>query len=85
MQQKTDVQGVRVYRYEGEAKTKAFLDVRIGKYIVKGLKLVEGKNGLFVSMPQEKGKDDKWYDTFMPVTKEAGQALSDIVMAAYNE
>jgi stage V sporulation protein G len=85
VKQKSDVQVVRLFRYEGESKTKAFVDVSIGDYIVKGLKLVEGKNGLFVSMPQEKGKDDKWHDTFMPVTKEAEQALSEIVMAAYNE
>ncbi|MFA5362736.1 MAG: SpoVG family protein [Candidatus Omnitrophota bacterium] len=85
MREKSDVQVVRLFRYEGESKTKAFVDVSIGDYIVKGLKLVEGKNGLFVSMPREKGKDDKWYDTFIPVTKEAGQALNDIVMAAYNE
>ncbi len=85
MLQKSEVQVVRLYRYEGDSKVKAFLDVSIGDYLVKGLKLVDGKNGLFVSMPREKGKDGKWYDTFMPVTKEAGQALSDIVMAAYND
>lgn len=85
MREKSDVQVVRLFRYEGDSKVKAFLDVSIGDYLVKGLKLVEGKNGLFVSMPQEKGKDGKWYDTFMPVTKEAGQALNETVMAAYNE
>jgi len=85
MKQKSDLQVVRLYRFEGDSKTKAFVDVSIGDYIVKGLRVVDGQKGLFLSMPREKGKDGKWYSTVMPVTKEAEQVLSDIVMAAYNE
>jgi stage V sporulation protein G len=76
---------VRLHRLEGESKTKAFCDVAIGDYIVKGLRIVQGQKGLFLAMPQEKGKDGKWYDTFLPFTKEARQSLCDVVLAAYQE
>ena len=80
-----DLQVVRLYRLEGESKVKAFADVAIGDFIVKGLRVVQGQKGLFLSMPQEKAKDGKFYNTFLPVTKEARQNLSEIVLAAYQE
>ena len=80
-----EVQVVRLYRLDGESKIKAFADVSIGSFIIKGLKVLDGKNGLFLSMPREKSKDGKWYDTVFPVTKEARQSLSDLVLEAYQQ
>ncbi len=80
-----EVQVVRLYRLEGESKIKAFADVSIGNFIIKGLKVLDGKNGLFLSMPREKSKDGKWYDTVFPVTKEARKSLSDMVLEAYQQ
>ena len=80
-----DLQVVRLYRLEGESKVKAFADVAIGDFVVKGLRVVQGQKGLFLSMPQEKAKDGKFYNTFLPVTKEARQNLSEVVLAAYQE
>ena len=76
---------VRLHRFDGDSKTRAFVDVAIGDYIVKGLRIVKGQKGLFLAMPQEKSKDGKWYNSFLPVTKEARTALSDVVLAAYEE
>lgn len=77
------LQVVRLYRLDGESKIKAFADVSIGDFIIKGLKVLDGKNGLFLSMPREKAKDGKWYDTVFPVTKEARKSLNDLVLEAY--
>jgi len=79
------LQVVRLHRIDGESKTKAFVDVAIGDFIVKGLRIVEGKKGLFLGMPGEQGKDGKWYNAFYPKTKEARQALSDLILAVYQE
>ncbi len=76
---------VRLHRFDGDSKTKAFADIAIGDFIVKGLRLVEGKKGLFLAMPQEKAKDGKWYSAFYPCTEEARQELSELVLAAYQE
>ena len=80
-----DVKVVRLHRYDGESKTKAFADIAIGDFIIKGLRIVQGQKGLFLAMPQEKSKDGKWYNVFYPVTKEAKQDLADLVLAAYEE
>jgi stage V sporulation protein G len=80
-----DLQVVRLHRFEGDSKTKAFADISIGHFVVKGLRVVEGKKGLFLAMPQEKSKDGKWYDTFFPATKEAREVLNDLVLNAYQQ
>ena len=74
----------RINRMDGEGTLRAFCDVEIeGALLVKGVKVIEGKNGLFVSMPREQGKDGNWYDTVLPLSKEIRQHLSEVVLSAY--
>ncbi len=75
----------RIHKLDGDSKTKAFVDVSLGGIVVKGLRVVDGSNGLFVGMPRHQGKDGKWYDTVYPSTKEIKEELSNLVLAAYNE
>ena len=45
-------------------KVRAFFDVQTEEGItMKGFKLVEGINGLFVGFPSQKGSDDEYRDT----------------------
>jgi DNA-binding cell septation regulator SpoVG len=44
-------------------KLKAFVDLCIDGICIKGFSLVEGQSGLFLSNPQEKGKDGKYHNT----------------------
>jgi len=81
----SDLKVVRLHRFEGSSKTKAFADISIGDFVIKGLRVVAGSKGLFLALPQEKSKDGKWYNTFLPLTKEAHQKLSELVLAAYQE
>jgi len=83
MENEISIKVVRMHRFEGDSKTKAFVDVSIGDFIVKGLRVVEGQKGLFLAMPQEKSKDGKYYNTVSAVTQEAKQNLAETVLAAY--
>ena len=77
---------LRLHRLSGESNLKAFADVSFaGVFIVKGLKVVEGKKGMFVGMPARMGKDNKWHDIAYPVTKEFRETLNEIVLGAYEE
>lgn len=75
----------RIHRFDGESKLKAFVDVTLAGFLIKGLRIVEGKNGLFLGMPRQQGKDGKWYDSVSTVNKEIHQELTDFVLAAYKE
>ena len=47
-------------------KVRAFFDLTTDEgFIIKGFRLVEGINGLFVSMPSQKGQDGEYYDTVL--------------------
>ncbi len=79
------IQVSRIYRVDGDSKLKAFVDIALAGVVVKGLRIVNGSNGLFLSMPRHQGKDGKWYNTVYPLTKEIQKKMSDLVMAAYEE
>ena len=64
---------------------KAYVDIEYHGLIVKGLRVVNGKNGMFVSMPREKGKDDKWYDTCIPANIEVKQEIETLILNKYYE
>jgi len=66
-------------------KVKGFVDIIIEDVLViKSLKVVENKSGeLFVSMPQDKGKDDKYYDQVRPLNKEVRDDITQTVLAGF--
>ena len=76
----------RLIRFDGEGSIKAFCDLAIGNLLlIRGVRIVEGKHGLFVAMPRQQGKDGKWYETVSPMTKEAEAAVNEVVLEAYRE
>jgi len=75
----------RLCRLDGNSALKAFADVVVAEQVlVKGVRVVEGKDGLFVSMPQNQGKDGKWYETVMLLNDELKEALQETVLEAFN-
>lgn len=68
---------------------KAIASVTLGSwYVVKGLRVVDGKKGLFVSMPQESYMDKgekKYSNIFFPITNTAKIGLQDAVLKAYDQ
>ncbi len=74
----------RIYKMQKDGPLKAFADIVINDAIViKGIKLLDGKQGLFVSMPQEKAKDNKWYDSVRCLSKDLERKIESEVLAAY--
>ena len=72
--------------YNGNSKTKAFIDLELdGTLVIKGLTLVEGKKGLFLSFPSTKGKDGKYYNSVYSLDKEWQKLLTDVCVKKYNE
>ncbi len=66
-------------------KLAAFFDVQTSDGItIKGFKLVNGSNGLFISSPDEKGKDGKYYETVI-LPKEMKEALEKTAIEEYNK
>ena len=54
-----------------------------GCFAVTGIKIVEGKDGPFVAMPQRMGRDKKFRDICFPTTAAMREAINTVVRDAY--
>jgi stage V sporulation protein G len=76
----------RLVRFDTEGTLKAYCDVTVGeRFLIKGLRVVAGKNGLFVSMPRQQGKDHRWYDSVVPLSRETKTEVERLVLEAYQK
>ena len=78
----------KIDRVLQSGKLKAIASVSLdGMFVVKGLKVMDGRKGLFVSMPQEvfSGNDGKkqYSNLFFPVTNGAKEELQTAVLDTY--
>jgi stage V sporulation protein G len=81
-----EITDVRVYLREGGRTLKAFASVTLdGEFAVRDLKVVDGKKGLFVSMPSRKRTDGTYQDLAFPVTREMRETLHGRVLEAYRQ
>jgi len=81
-----EIQVQRMYRFETDRPLKAFADIIVNDaLLIKGVRVMSGKEGLFVTMPREQAKDQKWYDTIRCLTQEIRDKIKDEVLAAYQQ
>ena len=66
-------------------KVRAFFDLTTTEgFTIKGFKIIEGINGLFVSMPSQKGSDEEYYDTIWVDSKALRDDLNKLALEAYS-
>ena len=72
--------------YNDGGKGKAIVSLLIeGVFLVRGVRLVEGKNGLFVSMPSRKTAEGEYADICFPIDNDVRLRILDTVIAAYEK
>ena len=83
---------IAVYPYEAKGNpTVAFVNVTIlDKLVLKGIRVVDGRKGLFIAFPQtkrkaKKGGEDEYFDIFFPITKEFREELTEAILEAYDK
>lgn len=76
---------VSVWPFPKEGKIKATAKVTFGDAIsICPIKVIKGKAGLFLGMPQIGDEHEKYRDVFHPCTKEAREALTEMVLQTYD-
>lgn len=84
MLQSLEFKIAKIHRLPEGSRLKAFVDVSVNDaLLIKGLRVVDGKAGLFVSMPQEQGRDKRWYDLVRCLNEDVQGAISQKVISAY--
>lgn len=70
--------------YENCPNLKAMVTLTLDNcFVVRDIKLMEGKNGLFMSMPSKKVRED-YKDICFPIKAETKQEIIDAIMNEYN-
>jgi stage V sporulation protein G len=83
--QNLELKIAKIHRLPDGSRLKAFVDVSVNDaLLIKGLRVVDGKAGLFVSMPQEQGRDKRWYDLVRCLNEDIQGMISEKVISAYH-
>ncbi len=81
----TEITDVKIYRTENTGNLKAYASVTLDDaYVVHGLRVLEGENGLWVSMPASKNKKGEYKDIFHPISRESREILINAVLERFN-
>ena len=84
----TDTRSIKVVhiaKINGEGNLKAFIDVEYAGLIIKKCSVINGKRGLFVSMPRKVDNMGRWMDTVVPVSDDLREAFNDVILEAYEK
>jgi len=80
-----EITNVRI-SLRSEEKLKAFANITFDNaFVVRGLKVINGANGYFVSMPSRKRADGSHQDVCHPLNNEARKQIEDKVLEAYEQ
>jgi stage V sporulation protein G len=68
-----------------EEKLKAFANITFdGSFVVRGLKVIKGAGGFFISMPSRKRPDGSHQDIAHPINIDMRKTIEDAVLDEYH-
>jgi len=71
---------------EEGGKLKAYVDITFDdSFVIHGLKVIEGQNGLFVAMPSRRMPNGEFKDIAHPITPELRSELTKEILEAYEK
>lgn len=80
-----DITEVKVFPVQ-EEKLKAYVTITLDDcFIVRDLKIIRGKTGMFVAMPSKKTKDGTFKDIAHPLNSETRQNIEQVILSAYEQ
>lgn len=83
--QTIDIKVIKIHRLPQDGRIKAFVDLGINDaLLIKGIRIVQGKKGLFVSLPTEQGKNERWYERVRCLNEEVRSLIAQKVLEAYS-
>ena len=80
-----DITEVRI-TLRDEEKLKAFASITFDNcFVVRGLKVISGSQGFFVSMPSRKRADGTYQDLAHPINNDMRKKVEDRVLDAFEQ
>lgn len=81
-----EITKVQVYAKDENQSTLGYAHITLGDtFVVKNLRVVKGRKGVFVGMPSNKTRKGDYVDIFFPITQEARDYITKVVIEAFRE
>lgn len=79
------ISDVRIKKIEkDDSKLRAVASVTIEEcFVIHDIKIIEGKDGLFIAMPSRKNKEGEYKDIVHPINSQTREIISIIILEAY--
>ncbi len=69
-----------------EERLKGFANITFdSSFVVRGMKIIEGNTGLFVSMPSRKRPNGTYQDIVHPINQDMRENIENMVLKEYGE
>lgn len=76
---------VRIRKVDGQTRLRAVVSITIDDaFAVHELRIIEGKEGLFVAMPSRESNDGTFRDLAHPINAETRALIEKVVLDKYN-
>ena len=80
-----NITDVRIRKIDDEGKMKAVASVTFdGEVVVHDIKVIDGRNGLFIAMPSKKMGEGDFRDIAHPLTSETRNKIKEAILDAYD-
>jgi stage V sporulation protein G len=79
-----NITDIRITKIEGDEKLRAFAAIVLDDcFLIGDLRVVEGEEGYFVSMPSKRKRDGSFKDIAYPLNNEVRELIEKQVLLAY--
>lgn len=76
---------LRIRKVTGEGKLRAYVTITFDNcFVVHNVKIIEGKDGLFVAMPSKKTANGEYKDVAHPISPEFRAEIQSKILDEYN-
>ena len=80
------ITSVKIQKKNDESRMKGIASVLLDDcFVIRDIRIIEGKDGLFIAMPSRKNADGEYHDIAHPINAETRKIFEDAIFAEYNK
>ena len=81
-----EITDVRIRKVTDEGKMKAIVSITFDEeFVVHGIKIIDGQNGLFIAMPSRKVNEGDFRDIAHPILSETREKIKNAIFQEYEK
>jgi len=80
------ITSVNVHKRSDDTRMKGIASVLIDDcFAIRDIRIIEGKDGLFIAMPSRKNAEGEYHDIAHPINAETRKMFEDAIFEEYNK